>query len=69
MLFLLASSDARMDHTQAHRTLSTVRSGSSFMVVLLSLVLSVGAAAASAPFWESMLITGTAFWTMNEKEV
>ncbi|CBN78238.1 expressed unknown protein [Ectocarpus siliculosus] len=53
---------------QSHRTLSRVRSLSSPPVIWLSLVLAVGGAAAAAPSWNTIILTGTYFSVYSEDE-
>lgn len=54
---------------QSHRTMSRVRSVSSPRLILLFLAISMVIAAASVPFWENIIILGTAFWLVNLDEV
>eukprot|EP00903_Cladosiphon_okamuranus_P012715 g11887.t1 len=52
----------------SHRTLTRVRSVSSPSLMLLFLAISVGAAAASVPFWDYTVISGTGFWVASDNQ-
>ncbi|CAM9759379.1 unnamed protein product [Ectocarpus fasciculatus] len=52
----------------AHRTLSRVNNLSSALVIYLSVGLSIGTAAASVPFWDSVILTATYFFPINKSE-
>ena len=46
---------------QSHRTMSRVKSASSFRMVFCFLAISVGFAASALPFWDMWAVTGTSF--------
>ncbi|CAN0194386.1 unnamed protein product [Ectocarpus sp. 12 AP-2014] len=52
----------------SHRTLARVNSFSSSSLVFLSLALSIAAAVATAPFWQTTVVSGTGFAVRNEDQ-
>lgn len=47
---------------QSHRTMTRIKNMSSFRMVLFLLVLSLGSAASSVPYWQRWFMSGTAFY-------
>lgn len=56
-------------YVQSYRTLSTVKAASSSVLILVSFVISAGAAVASVPFWDTIVLVGTTAWPVNDSEV
>ncbi|CAN0287611.1 unnamed protein product [Ectocarpus sp. 12 AP-2014] len=52
----------------SHRTLARVKSFSSPSLVFLSLAVSIAAAVAAAPFWQTTVVSGTGFAVRNEDQ-
>lgn len=57
------------DDVQSHRSMSRIKSVTSPPVIGLCILFSMGVAAVAVPFWETVVVLASGFWTTSSDQV